>query len=175
MPSDPTGVQPRGVLIRPASDWFDDNLAVAGFEMVITAAPDPEMWFRISLFNNGNQGQVFKVYGITIENDGGGGLVFWFNKGPLGTFQQGANAIRPDYGIPFGQVFFDFQGTPLGNTNPYINVPIVGQVGVGGFDSSTNLSPFPLFIIPAGYALVGANPGAFLSGGATFWYQVSNE
>ncbi len=118
---------------------------------------------------------VFKVYGITASNDGGGGLVFWFQQGPIGLFQQAVSPIRPDVAVPYGQIFFQQTTVPLGHSSPFLPPTIVGVVGSAGFDSTTLCSPFPLFILPAGYSLVGANVGSYGNAGASFWYQLAKE
>lgn len=175
MPSDPTGVRPAGVLTRAAPDFFDDNLAVCAFEFQEISPPTGLHFQRYALFNNATTGVLFKVYAITVENDGGGGMVLFWNHGPLGTFAQNAAALRPDLPMPFGQMYSDQTDVAAGNPNPYITQPIVGQIGAGGFDSATVVSPFPLFIIPAGWSLVGTNPGSAIESGMTVWYQLANE
>lgn len=175
MPSDPTGRHPSGVLIRPAPDFYDDQIGVCGFEFVEISPPVGLHYHRFALYNNASTGAVFKIYGITVENGGGGGFLFWFVKGQIGTVQQNATSIRPDHPMQFGQMSYDRMDVPAGTLNPFFPTTIVGQVSASGFDSQTTVSSFPLFILPAGWSLVGSNPGSALQAGLTCWYQVANE
>lgn len=182
MPSDPSGVQPPGVLVRLAPDFFDDSIAVgAGFTFDSTAFNTD--YYTISLFNNGNQGQVFKVYAITSLTVSGGGAGVFFVKGTVGSLFAPCASIRPDFQAPFGQIYTQslIQSSPAVGQNPLITAPLIGFIGDSA-DSFTNISPFPLFIVPAGYSLVTANMsvgtnagGSDLRGGTGFWYQVANE
>jgi len=176
MPSDPSGVSPKGTLIRPPADFFDDHLAVGSFFLQFTGGPNNSNFCTVALFNNANTGVVFKVYGISAVNDGGSGMgAFWF-YGPLGALYAPCQPIRPDLGAPFGQIW---QQTTLANVpaapNPYFTPPYVNLIGVSGFDSNTILSPFPLFIVPVGWSLVLTNVTASADLGAGFWYQQANE
>ncbi len=47
--SDPLGINPKGVLVRPASDFFDDNLAVGAFSSVLISPPSGNHYFTIAL------------------------------------------------------------------------------------------------------------------------------
>lgn len=175
MPSDPSGVSPKGVLTRPAPDFFDDNMGIGAWSY-LTTLPTTFTYVAVSLFNNDNQGRVLKVYGITAEADGGAGMqASWF-KGSFGTLVGPCSSIRPDLGAPPGLIYKDVLIVPAEfspNTMP-LN-PAVGIIGISGFDSNTVLSPFPIFIIPVGWSLVLVNLETSSQGGAGFWYLVANE
>lgn len=175
MPSDPSGTQPPGTLVRSAPDFFDDNMGVGGAFIFDATPPAGNIWVQFALFNNGTQGQVLKVYGVTVWSEGGGGLIFGYTKGVVGTFAQDCVAIRPDFSLLIGQIYSNLSDGHASPVPIFIPKTIVGQIGAGGFDSLTVVSPFPLFIVPAGYSLVGTNPSSTISSSCTFWFQVANE
>jgi hypothetical protein len=175
MPSDPSGTHPQGVLTRAAPDFFDDNIGVGGARL---AFPQPSggNYIAVSLFNGDNQGRAFKVYGIYTTGAGGEGLGFWYAKTPLGTLNSFPQAIRPDLGAPPGQIWMATSlGNPNNTPNPFTPTQLFAAIGCSGFDSATVLSPFPLFVIPAGYCLIGSNLEETFNTGCFFWYQVANE
>jgi hypothetical protein len=173
--SDPSGKYPLGVLTRSAPDWFDDNLGVGGARL---AFPQPagSNYFAVSLVNNDNQGRVLKVYGIYTSSEGGEGVGFWFSQVPLGTQQAGPFALRPDRAKPTGQIFYTQSlANPNNTPNPFQPAVIISAIGSSGFDSDTVFSPFPIFIVPQGFALIASNLQTTFNGGCFFWYQVCNE
>jgi len=176
MPSDPSGVSPKGVLTRTPPDFFDDHLATGGANY-ITDPPVGNTYASISLFNNASSGILFKVYGITVGNDNLGTAFAYFLQGaPLGSFVQPCVNIRGDQGAPYGQIFkrIDTLGTPTA----LYPLPIpngFSLLGAPDAGSHTIISPFPLFIIPVGYSLVIANEQSASSVWAAFWYQQANE
>lgn len=175
MPSDPSGVSPIGVLARPAPDFFDDHLAFGGFQFN-NGTVTGNHFLLCSLFNNASSGLAFKVYGISAAADGGSGCCAWVDNLPLiGTYAGPCFNIRADQGAPYGQIFQDVttQANPL--PNPYTFPATAALIGTSGFDSMTYLSPFPLFIVPVGYALHVLNVTAGGLLGASFWYQQANE
>jgi hypothetical protein len=173
--SDPSGKYPLGVLTRTAPDWFDDNLGVGGARLPFPQ-PSGGNYIAISLFNNDSQGRAFKVYGIYTSQFSGEGWGFWYATAPLGTLQSQPQAIRPDRGAPSGLIYLE---TSLGNNNntpnPFLPAQLFTAIGVSGFDSATYFSPFPMFIIPKGYCLIGTNIEETFNGGCFFWYQVAND
>lgn len=175
MPSDQSGVTPKGTLVRAAADWFDDNLGTGGFYEQ-NFSPNLDNYFTVALFNNANTGVVFKVYGISAYNDGGTGWGAFWQNGAVGTLKSGCQPLRPDYPTPYGQIY---EQEMLGNNPdapfPWSLGPIAGAIGCGGFDSNTVVSPFPLFIVPVGWSLVMANLESASNCMCTFWYQVCNE
>lgn len=177
MPSDPTGTHPSGVLVRPAPDFFDDNLCSGGYYFFIRPAAGFQ-YLSISLFNDAPRGQALKVYGITNGDDSGfGTLMYPLQGGPLGSFVTQCRNVRFDLGAPPGQIYQQLD-VVAGIDSPYPRpLPTnVQTLGTPGFSSETIFSPFPMAIIPPGYSLVLAN-GQASSGTwyATFWYQISNE
>lgn len=174
-PSDPTGRHPSGVLTRHPADFFDDNCGTGALYLQITTIPT-NTWLRISLYNNSNTGVSFKVYAITSFSFGGGGLGYFFISGTIGAFQQACSSINPSLAAPFGQLFGDIITGSAAVLNPFITKPLVGIAGNSGFDSSNNLSPFPVVVLPAGYSLVCCNlTSSSGGGGAGFLYQESIE
>lgn len=175
MPSDPTGTNPSGVLVRPAPDFFDDSIAACGWTNTVFTSGDNN-WFLLQLFNNAVSGQVLKVYAITSSSDAGGGCYVFGQPGPpSGTMIGVPRSIRLDQGAPYGQLWVNMQTIPIANPNPFTIPPAVPIIGASGFDSATVISTFPLFIIPVGYSLVIANVQGVDNGGGAFWYQVANE
>lgn len=175
MPSDPTGTHPSGVLTRPAPDFFDDNVAFGGYSANNSLAGQ-DFYMMVSLFNDANSGIKLKVYGVSVLNDGGGGMNAFLSYGvPTGTLVARCAPIDPSLGAPYGIVYQNTQHVAAGNPNPFTIPGAPALLGGGGFDSMTYLSPFPLFIVPAMYALniVDFNSGNLL--GASFWYQMANE
>ena len=173
MPSDPSGRNPAGVLVRIGPDWFDDNVGYGGFTALFVGG---DHFGLISLYNNASDGSSLKVYGITVGADGGGGASAWVAAGiPLGTLVGTCNPLRPDLGIPWGQIYQDqiLGGGAL--PNPFAVPANAAFLGTSGFDCFTYLSPFPLFIIPAGYALMTVNNFGSALLGASFWYHVAHE
>lgn len=175
MPSDPSGRFPIGVLARPAPDFFDDNLGAGGAFIFDSTPPAGNAWVTYALYNNDAMGRSLKVYGVSVYSQGGGGLVFGYSKGIVGTFAQNCVAISPDVGIPPGQIYTQLSDGHASPIPIFIPAIIVGAIAAAGFDSGTQLSPFPLFKVPAGYSLVGTNPSSTLISYCTFWFQVSNE
>ena len=180
MPSDPSGAQPQGVLVRPATDFFDDHLGVGKGSIFATGA-NQSIWFSVALFNNATAGLVFKVYGLSTINVGEGGLDYFFVSGAYGTLAQGCSPVRPDVGVPYGQIYTQSQQVLATTANPYLVQPAIATIGTSG-ESFTAFSQFPMFIVPVGYSLVACNTfpannigGALYAGGAGFWYQMANE
>lgn len=173
MPSDPTGTHPSGVLVRNAPDFFDDNVAYGGF-----AAPQVsgDNWLLCSLYNNALAGIRLKVYVVSGANDGGDGFSAWVDKGvPLGTLVGACNFIDPTLGQSYGQIYQDIQHTAGGLPNPFTVPPTAAFFGCQGFDSATYVFPFPMFVVPVGFALhIVNNTGAALLG-ASFWFHQANE
>ena len=175
MPSDPSGAQPKGVLVRPASDFFDDHLYTGGYAIQI-GAPAGNNFIIVSLFNNANSGILFKVYAISVASDGGTGSAAWTSYGvPAGTLVGPCLPIRADQGAPYGLIYQQTINQPSPTPNPVAYPPSSPIFGTGGFDSMTYPSLFPWFILPVGYALNVVNVGAGGDLGAAFWYQQANE
>lgn len=171
--SDRSGQKPKGTMVRHAPDWFSDNLACAGFQFIETAPLPTNTWWSIALLNNDQTGRVYRVYGITVSSEGGGGCAFFFQQGAPGAQVAVAKPLRPDYAPPTGAIFKqEVTGSAL-KTNPFDTGPDFCEIGAGGFDSGTTISPFPLAIIPGGYSLVGVNLGSSTPGGIFFWYQLA--
>jgi hypothetical protein len=176
MPSDPSGVHPQGVLTRPAPDFFDDNIGLGGFWRPFTTGLSSDTFITVALFNNSTQGLAFKVYGISLAADGGDGFGFYFVLGPVGSFYANCQPIRPDIGSPNGQIYTQLTVVGSGlDPNPFNPGPYANVIAGSGFDGNTVLSPFPLFVVPAGYSLVGTNVSTGGSIGCSFWYQQANE
>jgi hypothetical protein len=175
MPSDPSGVSPRGVLVKPSADFFDDHLAYGGYSITI-GGPAGNNFLQVSLLNNAISGVVLKVYGISAGSDAGNGMQAWVDMvSPLGTFVGACQNIRADQGAPYGAIYQDLinQVNPL--PNPFTVPAVTALIGSSGFDTMSYFSPFPLFIIPVGYALHVVNPSGAGAIGASFWYQQANE
>lgn len=175
MPSDPSGVNPHGVLVRPAPDFFDDNIFSGGFYYSGFNNGVTANYATIALYNNGNQGQVLKVYGISITSDGGDGFGFWFRYGTFGTFISNCNPLRPDVSAPWGQIYEQQATGAEPRVNDFYTGPFVNQISGSGFDGNTVISPFPMFIVPAGYSLIGTNITTSADFACFFWYQMCNE
>lgn len=175
MPSDPSGRHPAGVLTRHAADFFDDASAYGGFAGNLHLG-GMDTYLQVSLYNDATIGYKLKVYGITVCNDGGGAMVAFTTSGvPTSTLVGRCNPIDASNPAPFGLIYQDTEHVAIGGPNPFTIPSVVAQLGSGGFDAGLSISPFPLFIVPAGYALnvVTFEPGALL--GATFWYQEAIE
>lgn len=176
MPSDPSGAIPKGSLARHPADWFDDNMATVAYTNAIVISGPTTGWATMSLFNNANTGIVLKVWGITADFDGGDSAFFWWSKAPLGNLVSAANAIRPDLGQPYGQLYAQQSSQPNPGSNPFYTGPFAFAIGTSGYDSLTVCSPFPLAIIPVGWYLNCTNPfSSCLTFGVSFWYQQCNE
>lgn len=176
MPSDPSGVQPKGVLTRAAADFFDDHLASGAFFVSEPVPGDAFNYCTVALFNNANSGVVFKVYAVTSISDGGSGMGLFWVHGTLGALVQNCQPIRPDVGMPYGQIYQQTASSNVGTfPNPFAPATFATIFAASGFDSSTHLSPFPLFIVPVGWSAVLTNLTASIDLGAAFWYQVANE
>ena len=147
MPSDPTGVSPKGLLARAAPDWFDDNLAVAGKFFDQNYPVSNNHFWTIALFNNATAGTVLKVYGITTSCDGGQGTGFYWNRGTLGTAGPVAAPLRPDYPNPFGAIYTQDSGAVGSVPNTFSLGTLISTIATSGFDGSTVVSPYPLALI----------------------------
>lgn len=173
MPSDPSGRFPSGVLTRPAPDWFDDFVAYGGFSAFFVGG---DHFTLTSLYNNASDGSAFKVYAITVTADGGGGQSAWVSQGvPTGTLVGACNPVRADLGAPFGLIYQSQQliGGPL--PNPFTVPATAALIGSSGFDCFTYFAPFPMFVVPAGYALNAVNNFGSALTGTSFWYHVAKE
>jgi hypothetical protein len=175
VPSDPSGAQPKGTLVRNAPDWFDDNLGM-GTYILPFVIPTTFNYVAVSLFNNANTGVALKVYAVSVDEDGGGGFAASWMKGPFGTLVGACSPVRPDYPTPYGEIY---QETVMvaaeADPNPMLLNSPVAFIGSSGFDSNTVVSPFPLFIVPVGWSLVLCNIDTSNNAGVAFWYQVANE
>lgn len=173
MPSDPSGINPKGVLVRPAPDWFDDHVAYGGFTAQYVGG---DHFGLISLYNNASDGSSLKVYGVAVGADGGGGHSAWVDFGvPLGTLVGSCRPLRADLAVPWGQIYQAQQLIGAALPNPFTVPAIVAFLGSSGFDCMTYFSLFPMFIIPAGYALHSVNNFGSALLGASFWYHVAHE
>jgi hypothetical protein len=174
MPSDPSGVSPRGVLVKPSPDFFDDHLAFGGVNFQFAAGNN---FALISLFNNALSGVMLKVYALSVNNDGGGGMSAWMASGiPSGSsLVAPCSNVRADLGAPYGQIWQ--QNTVQGPSipNPYTIPAGPALFGCGGFDSMTYVFPFPMFIVPVGFCLNLTNNSGTTFVGASFWYHQANE
>ena len=176
MPSDPSGVSPKGVLIRPAPDFFDDHMCYGG-AIYQTDPPVGNTYASISLFNNANSGVLFKVYGISLGNDDTGSAFAYSRQGPpLGVLQGACRNVRFDLGMAYGQIFM--RTDTVGSVTALYPLPLpaaVMNLGAPDAGGAAILSPFPLFIIPVGYSLVIAILDSGGSVYAGFWFQLENE
>lgn len=171
--ADPSGRYPLGVLTRAAPDWFDERLGVGGYQLTIATG---ENFLLVSLYNNASDGSVLKVYAISCSGDGGGGCSAWVDMGtPPGTLVGPCTCIRPDYAAPAGLIFQSEITTSNPFPNPFSIPPNSAFLGTSGFDSFTHIAPFPLFVIPVGYALHVTNFNAGELMGAAFWYQQAEQ
>ena len=175
MPSDPSGRYPIGVLARPPQDWFDDQMGYGGYYQT-TVHPVGNNFCLVSLYNNAAGGAKLKVYGITAISDAGGGVFAWVDQGvPQGSLVGPCNPVAADAGGPYGVIYQKTitQANPL--PNPF-SIPVTAAIlGASGFDSMTYFPPFPMFIVPAGYALHTVSASGAAQFGGAFWYQMANE
>jgi len=174
MPKDATGAQPLGVVVRHAADWFSDSLYMATFYEDIAFVGSGLLWHQFGLFNQGQSGQVLRVYGNTTFSEGGGGFQASFSSGSIGVQVGDATGIRPDQPVPRASIWATHQQTALGTVNPFLSTRPFGLLAAPGFDSGTTFSPFPMFIVPAGYSLVVTNPQSSSVAGVGWWFQLAN-
>lgn len=174
MPSDPSGVDPKGVLVRPAPDFFDDNIGTGGYWVQPTGSFP---YVTISLFNDANTGIALKVYGITSGDDAGFGTFMYQRNGPpLGSFVCQCQNVRPDLGVTRGQIWARTDYA-LSINAPYpLPLPDNTQVlATPGFASQTIGLGFPIAIVPVGWSLALANTNNAGTIYAAFWFQQANE
>lgn len=176
MPSDPSGHSPSGVLIRPAPDFYDDNMAVGAADQQTYGGSSPNDYISVALYNNDDRGRVFKVYAIENQNDGATQFGVFSKKGTIGSLATNCRSIRLDGPAPPGQIYLQVD-TVAGSFDPppYSFGPLIGLLAAGSFGGGLTVSTFPLFIVPKGYSLILATIIVGINGGACFWYQVSNE
>jgi hypothetical protein len=176
MPSDPSGVSPKGVLTRSAPDFFDDHLGTGAFFQSEEGTGSVFNWCTVALFNNANSGVALKVYGVTAISDGGSGMGLYWQYGPVGAFVQNCQPMRPDVASPYGQIYQQVTlGTTPGVPNPYYPGQPATIFACDGFDSATYFSPFPMFIVPVGWSAILTNLTPAIDLGAAFWFQQANE
>lgn len=176
MPSDPAGRSPAGVLTRPAPDWYDDFLGTGGVFVSGLIAPGMESWQRVSLYNNATDGRCLKVYAISTVLDAEGCALCYFASGqPTDPLVGFCTSVRADLPAPWGALYFINTLTAAAAPNPYNPPATASWLGTPFTASNSYISPFPLFVIPAGYALlvVGQQPGGVF--GASFWFQMAVE
>lgn len=172
--SDRTGRKPKGVMSRPAPDWFSDHMGTGGYwAQNIGAGTD--LVVQIQLFNDDQNGQLLKVYGISAGNDSGTATWMFTRQGqPLGSFvSQGPN-VRPDLAAPSGQIWQLTTLVPAANPDPTASPPGTTILGTPGFDSNSWFSPFPLAVIAPGWSVVIMNPMHTGTVYAAYWWQVSS-
>lgn len=169
--SDRTGRKPKGTMVRPAPDWFSDNIGIGGIYQILTGPPPGNHWWSISLFNNDDQGSVYRVYGISAFQEGGGGFLAQYFNGAAGTLIKPCANLRADLAPPSGQIFVEGPTTIAGQVNPFDVNDDVGLVPCAGFDSGYTIGRGPLFIIPVGWSLKLVNPSSSLQVAAFFYYQ----
>src|SRR5229473_4204785 len=132
MPSDPSGRHPLGVLSRIAPDWFDDQLGIGAFATNNPVATPPT-YVAIALFNNATDGSSFKVYGLSVFSNGGGGTSFFSPPTTIGALAGPCVSLRPDVGNPFGQIFTVSTAVATPSTpSPFNFGPLVGFIGNNG-------------------------------------------
>jgi hypothetical protein len=175
MPSDPTGAQPLGVLVRPAPDFFDDNIGTGAYYLPDNSGALNNYYATVALYNNANTGIAFKVYGISISSDGGGGWGFWYAPGPVGSLVQNCQPIRPDLGMPNGQIYAQNMTGVVSRPNDFYTGLFAFMIAAGGFDGHNAFPGFPLAVVPVGWSLVGTNIAPTDTVTCSFWYQQSNE
>ena len=176
MPSDPSGRFPPGILARPAPDWFDDSVATGGVFVSGILAPGQQSWQRASLFNNATDGRSLKVYGISTVLDGEGcALAYGVQGKPTDPLIGNCTPTRLDQAMPWGQLYFINTVQNTGLPNPYNPPATAAFLGTPFTASVTIFSPFPIFVIPSGYALLitGQQPGGVF--GAAFWFHQAVE
>jgi len=174
MPSDPSGVHPKGVLARPAPDFFDDNMGVGGY-WAQPAGTFP--YLTISLFNDANSGVMLKVYGITNGDDAGFGTFLYQRQGaPLGSFVCQCQNVNPMLGTTYGQIWQRVDNTAT-VTSPYpLPLPANTQIlATPGFASQTIGLGFPIAIISVGWSLVTANANNAGTIYTSYWFQLAIE
>jgi hypothetical protein len=174
------GTPPLGTLTRHPIDWFSDFSYSAGYQLPLDNANNGGLWWTIALFNQDNLGRTCKVYGISVESDGGEGVGLYWVNGSVGTQVAKAGNLRPDYPTPLQTVWFQSvlstPSPPGPPDNPYIaGLQQAGMIGTSGFDGNTVVSPFPLFIIPVGWSLMASGGHTGDAPGCWFWYQLANK
>ncbi|SRR6266851_2006560 len=175
MPIDASGVRPLGVVTRHPLDWFNANGYLDGYFLRVVA-PVPQQWFAVGLHNKDNLGRVIRVWGISVSNDGGGGIQAYAVNGTFGAFDHLAQPVRFDQPIGSAEIWETNQDQLPGQLiSPYALPPPRALVGTGGFDSFTFTAPFPLFIIPVGWSLVLSNNSASSVVGGFFWFEMANH
>lgn len=161
-------------MVRPAPDWFSDNLAYGG-AVYQTDPPVGNTYASISLFNDAQTGVVLKVYALTVGNDDTGTAFAYTRQGPpLGVLQGQCRFLRADRGVSFGQIWM--RTDTVGSVTalyPLALPQAPATIGAPDAGSATILSAFPLFIIPTGYSLVIANADSGSRAWASFWFHQS--
>jgi hypothetical protein len=173
--SDRSGRKPLGTVTRHPADWFSDYLYTAGHAEINQPSGSGEIYFAVSFLNSDQSGLAMRVYGATVMQEGGGGLLAFFVSGATGAPVGNAKSIRPDRPAPSVEVGYQFQQVALGVNNPFNFGEQFGALASDGFDSATILSPFPLFIVPQGYSLVLTNPSSSFNNGAFIWFQMAAQ
>lgn len=164
----PSYRRPKGVYSRPTLDWFSDQVCTGAGAFQTFPLSGTGNDIHVSLFNNDTLGRLLYVYAISCGNDSAENLYCAFHAGTVGNFFAAGMSVNPSLGTPPGQIFLDVRtgtgSTPLAPpSDPYTQIP-------SGFNSSTIVAPFPLFILPKGYSIVVSPDFSGQSLGASFWY-----
>src|ERR1700692_269190 len=170
MPKDPYGTRPTGVVTRHPADWFSDSLYIISFTKTVLFGGIGNQYMAFGVFNGATAGTVLKFYGYSATCDGGGGLATRWVNGQIFTPANTATSIRPDRGAPNVTISFDSQVVAPGGLTPYDVGQQAGLLATNGFDSQTVFSPFPLFIIPNGYSLVGFTSDSCQIAAMCLWF-----
>lgn len=172
---DQAGATPQGALSRHPADFFANGLACGGFLRKQNPPAFQLAFNAVGLFNNDPAGNVFKIYGYGLNNDAGGGVGIYAVKGKLSTPQSPPVNVRFDQPAPTGLIFADTTIVASGTLPPTIYDPLVGLLATAGFDGDAKFSPFPMFIVPTGYSIVGLNLEPAGQCGIYFWYEITNS
>lgn len=175
MPKDFTGVRPLGVVTRHAADWFSDQLYTCAWLEEDPIVGSGEMFIAFGMLNNDNQGRVLRIYGGTAFAEGGGGMGIYFVHGTIGNQVAQAKSIRPDFDVPLVTMWSEHQQVALGALSPFNFGDPYGIMAAPGFDSGTETSPFPMFIVPVGWSIVASMFQSSQVGGMHWWFQMTPQ
>lgn len=175
MPIDPSGVIPIGTLTRHPADWFSPQLYTDGFQLNLPLSPGNINFLAVGLHNNDNAGRVLRVWGVSIESDGGESIAVYRVNGTIGAFDHKCRPARFDQPISTAEIWQENATLPTGSNNPFGFVDQIGLIGTNGFDGNTVLSPFPLWIVPVGFSVVLTNLAGGFKVADFFWFTMSNQ
>lgn len=151
---------PKGIRVRSTPDWFALYMSVAGYGN--SDNPGTQANKYVGLRNDSTAGYYLAIYSFQVTTNIAPLADLFFTTDIVGSPVRGGTRCNPSQGNPPGTVYYVNAGSSTLLTNPFVTV--------GGFTPNTGAGGFPLFVIPAGWAIYGVAQGGDDRFGLTWFY-----